>query len=178
MNICKELREAMNLTVTGCAKKMGVAVPTLKLYENGGDVTDRTIAKIADFFDVTVAQLEGKETLNIPLWKRKMDLVEAEKEQASSEQSVSNDVAGASVGIIQQPALYQMGIVQVIKTSHAAVNYYLEEGWILLDTAPMKDEDDDGFFCLIGNTEFWSQQDFERVKKKNNVVQKSYWMTR
>ncbi len=167
MNISKELRETMELTVSGCAKQIGMAATTLKLYENGGGVSARSVEKIATFFGVSVEQLEGKEPLNIELWAMKNKLEEAEKEQ--EDQTVPS--------FPQQLPIHQLGIKQVVKTSHAAVNYYLEEGWILLDTTPMKQEDE-GFFCLIGNTEIWTQQDFERIKNKNTKSPKSYWMTR
>lgn len=172
MNISKELREAMGLTVSGCAKQMSMAVSTLKFYENGGGVTARSVEKIAAFFGVSVEQLEGKEPLNVALWAMKNRLEEDEKEQEEQEQEEQ-----AVPALPQQLSIHQLGIKQIVKTSHAAVNYYLEEGWILLDTTPMKQEDE-GFFCLIGNTEIWSNEDFERIKNKNSKPPKSYWMTR
>lgn len=174
MNISKKLREALGESLSGCAKQMGTAISTLKLYENGGTVTDKTKEKIAGYFNVTVEQLEGREPLNIELWAMRQKL---SKQEQKLEPAPIVAPKITPIDLSRPPALCNMGIVQVIKTSHAAVNFYLEEGWILLDTAPMKD-DDNGFFCLIGNTDVWSQEDFERVKRKNKASQKSYWMTK
>lgn len=162
MNNCRKLREALGLTMNEMARKINMANSTLKLYENGGSVTDRTISKLTEFFGVTKKQLEGISAIDIKAW------VEAKKGCPAPEK--------AEQPKMNEPLrLHQLGIKQVIKTSHSAVSHYLKEGWILLDTMPMKEEDD-GFFCLIGNPDIWSQEDFERVKRKNTKHPQSYWL--
>ena len=166
MNICKDLREALGLTISALSKESKMASATLKFYENGGGVTQRSIDKLADFFGVTSDELEGKKSLDIEAWLKRKNIQQAKPECAATSMPVIYR---------QEPELHQRGIVQVIKTSHSVATFYLEEGWILLDTAPMKDES--GFYCLLGSTVKYNSEDFARLKGKIPKA-KGYWMDR
>ena len=168
MNICKQLREAMGLTIGGLAKESKMASTTLKFYENGGSVTQRSVEKLAAFFEVTPDELDGKQPLDINAWLKKRN---------KNEVAEISEPESRTVEINRQaPELHQRGIVQVIKTSNNAANYYLEEGWILLDTTPMKDGE--GFYCLLGSTKAYSPEEFQGIKSKKTPKAKGYWMSK
>lgn len=164
MNICKDLREALGLTVSALSKESKMSMNTLRLYEAGGGITSKSIAKLSAYFEVSADELEGKKALDIDAWIKSKNIQQAKPE-----------CAAATMPVIyrQEPELHQRGIVQVIKTSHSVATFYLEEGWILLDTAPMKDES--GFYCLLGSTVKYNSEDFARVKGKIPKA-KGYWM--
>ena len=165
MNICKQLREALGLTIGGLAKESKMASTTLKFYETGGSVTQRSIEKLAAFFGVEPDELAGHKSFDIDAWIKTRSADQSDKEEPASLAPVIHR---------QEPALHQRGIVQVIKTSNAAANYYLAEGWILIDTMPMKD--DEGFYCLLGSTKPFDYEDFQNVKNKKASKAKGYWM--
>ncbi len=66
----KELRKQRNITQSELAKYLGVVKSTISLYENENRLPDiETINKLADYFNVTVDYLLGRETLaagNLP----------------------------------------------------------------------------------------------------------------
>ncbi len=67
MNI-RELRTKMNLSQVETAKKLGIAQTTLFNYENGvSEPNIATLTKLADFFNVSIDELVGRETDTINL---------------------------------------------------------------------------------------------------------------
>lgn len=66
----KELRQKMNLSQDKLAKELGLAQTTLYNYETGrNDPSVETLIHLADFFNVSVDELIGRETnfININL---------------------------------------------------------------------------------------------------------------
>ncbi|MBR5172298.1 MAG: helix-turn-helix transcriptional regulator [Phascolarctobacterium sp.] len=167
MNICKQLREALGLTIGGLAKESKMASTTLKFYETGGSVTQRSVEKLAAFFGVEPDELAGHKSFDIDAWIKTRSADQSDAEESASLTPVIQR---------QEPELHQRGIVQLIRVSSAAANYYLAEGWILLDTAPMKNEE--GFYCLLGSTKVLSSEEFASIKSKKAPRAKGYWMSK
>ncbi len=64
--VLKHLRKSNDLTQTQLADKLGLAFSTISMYERGEREPDfETLEAIADFFNVTMDYLHGKEPLNI-----------------------------------------------------------------------------------------------------------------
>lgn len=59
----KELRKSRKITQEKLAEKLGLARSTITMYETGGSEPDlETLKALADFFDVTVDYLLGKDS--------------------------------------------------------------------------------------------------------------------
>ncbi len=59
----KELRQKLNLSQSEVAKKLGMPQTTFYYYEAGrNDPSIETLIKIADFFNVSIDELVGRET--------------------------------------------------------------------------------------------------------------------
>ena len=61
MNRIKELRKLKNLTQRELAKQIGITQPALSNYEDGRDPEISILTKLADFFEVSVDYLIGRE---------------------------------------------------------------------------------------------------------------------
>ena len=65
MDRIRKLRKERGLSITGLAEKIGVSYQSLQRYEAGKrEPSIQTLTKLADFFDVTVDYLIGREEKN------------------------------------------------------------------------------------------------------------------
>jgi transcriptional regulator with XRE-family HTH domain len=166
-NICKDLREALGYTVSQLAKQASMASPTINLIECGMPVSERTWVKLADFFKVTPKELKGETKLNVDRWLNEMT-----KEDALLKSGASEALMPAPIN--KPVELHQLNIKHVIKVTSAATNYYLDDGWIVLDTMCDKGV----FYCLLGNKKRYPDEYFENLKKRTQTRPTSYWMGR
>ena len=66
MNRIKELRQKAGLTLVQLGQKVGMANNTLSQYETGKRFPNLEVwQKLADYFDVSVAYLQGKNELHL-----------------------------------------------------------------------------------------------------------------
>lgn len=163
MNICKDLRERLGLSLSAMQRESGVAVSTIKAFEYGGVVQPWAVAKIADYFGVTIDELCGRQPLDIVAW-------------SNGNQKNFGQPIEAPVEFKKPTSYFELGIKHIIKVAQTAVNHYLDEGWILLDT--LASEEEATFYCLLGNTKRYTQEDFDTMRSKSADKAKStsYWM--
>ncbi|WP_425235232.1 helix-turn-helix domain-containing protein [Ulvibacterium sp.] len=65
MFILKQLRRKKNINQTDLAKAIGVSLRTIQLYEKkDANIPIKNLTKIAQYFDVTIAELYSNENLN------------------------------------------------------------------------------------------------------------------
>ena len=89
----KELRESRRLTQDGLGKKFGLAGSTISLYERGQRQADyETLIKFADFFDVSVDYLLGRE-VNFPDCQRRRNLQRDRNDEEELERRARDDLA-------------------------------------------------------------------------------------
>lgn len=90
----RALRERKGLTQGQAAKKMGIVRTTYSNYEAGNREPDHeTLAKMADFFEVTVDYLLGK--TNFPSDKVRNDLMDAYDRLPEAEKRIIQDMIKA-----------------------------------------------------------------------------------
>lgn len=165
MNICKELREYLGLSVSELSKSAQMGYATISLVEANAPVSDKTWVKLAEYFKITVEELKGDTPLDVDRW---LDLMTSKEPEVTHDEVVPHT--------IDRPVeLHQLGIKHLIRVSSSAANYYLEDGWHLLDTM----SENGTFYCLLGNTKFYTSEDFEKLKRKTQSSKStSYWMSR
>lgn len=171
MNICRDLREALGYTVTELARKASMGTPTVTMIEGGMNVSERTWIKLADFFKVSVPELKGEAELDVDRWIKQVTEKVVAEEPINNVAPVEEQLPEA---LSKPVGLYQLNIQHVIKVSTSAVNHYLQNGWILLDTMSK----DGVFYCLVGNTKFYHQEDFDKMKGLSPKRPTAYWMER
>lgn len=72
----KKMRKERGLTQGGLAEQIGIARTTYANYEQGlRDVDNKTLNKLADFFEVTTDYLLGRD---IPQWATRKDILDLE----------------------------------------------------------------------------------------------------
>lgn len=170
-NICRELRESMGYTSSQLGRKANMGQATINLIEAGSNVSEKSWMKLAKFFDISVGELKGEKKFDMDAWLEKVTAPTPEAEQDMDIQETE-----ATPVVANTPTkLHDLNIKHLIKVTSAAANYYIEEGWILLDT--MASPSNDTFYVLLGHERVHSSKDFESMRQKTKKPT-SYWMSR